>query len=156
MASVRFIDVQARPTEFLDFTSLTLDEFQLLVPPFEAAFPAHMAAWWLARPPPGAPPIHGLQELSASDAGRSPVLHSGLPQDLCPPGGPRPPVRHGPEQSQSVDSRPPPRAARGAAHPRRCPCPFPDGLSPAPGGLGGRRGHGGRPPGRGARPHPRA
>jgi hypothetical protein len=26
------------PREFLDFTSLTLDEFQQLVPPFEAAF----------------------------------------------------------------------------------------------------------------------
>ena len=43
MVSVRFIDVRARPTEFLDFTSLTLDEFQLLVPPFEAACQAHMA-----------------------------------------------------------------------------------------------------------------
>jgi hypothetical protein len=31
--------------EFLDFTSLTLDEFQHLVPPFEAAFHARMAAW---------------------------------------------------------------------------------------------------------------
>jgi hypothetical protein len=31
--------------EFLDFTSLTLDEFQQLVPPFEAAFHAQMAAW---------------------------------------------------------------------------------------------------------------
>jgi hypothetical protein len=28
-------------------TSLTLDEFQRLVPPFEAAFEAHMAAWRL-------------------------------------------------------------------------------------------------------------
>jgi hypothetical protein len=28
MASVRFTDVQARPSEFLDLTSLTLDEFQ--------------------------------------------------------------------------------------------------------------------------------
>ena len=45
MASVQFTDVQARPTEFLDFTSLTLDEFQQLVPPFEAAFHARMAAW---------------------------------------------------------------------------------------------------------------
>src|SRR2546425_1953125 len=45
MAGLRFTDVQARPTEFLDFTSLTLDEFQQLVPPFEAAFQAHMAAW---------------------------------------------------------------------------------------------------------------
>ena len=38
MASVEFTDVQARPSEFLDLTSLTLDEFQQLVPPFEAAF----------------------------------------------------------------------------------------------------------------------
>src|ERR671928_113158 len=37
MASVRFTDVQARPTEFLDFTSLTLDEFQLLLPVLLAA-----------------------------------------------------------------------------------------------------------------------
>src|SRR5215471_6392242 len=45
MASVRYADVQSRPTEFLDFTSLTLDEFPQLVPAFEAAFQAHMAAW---------------------------------------------------------------------------------------------------------------
>src|SRR5262252_5076057 len=51
MASVRFSDVQSRPTEFLDFTSLTLDEFQQLVPPFEAAFHAHMAAWRLDGQP---------------------------------------------------------------------------------------------------------
>jgi hypothetical protein len=51
MASVRFADVQDRPTEFLDFTSLTLDEFQQLVPPFEAAFQAHMAAWRLEGKP---------------------------------------------------------------------------------------------------------
>jgi hypothetical protein len=51
MASVRFSDVQARPTEFLDMTSLTLDEFQQLVPPFEAAFQAHMAAWRLDGKP---------------------------------------------------------------------------------------------------------
>src|SRR5881628_1848534 len=51
MAGVRFIDVQARPTEFLNVTSLTLDEFQLLVPPFEAAFHAHMAAWCLDGKP---------------------------------------------------------------------------------------------------------
>jgi DDE superfamily endonuclease len=51
MASVRFIDVQARPTEFLDFTSLTLDEFQQLLPSFEAAFQAHMATWCLDGKP---------------------------------------------------------------------------------------------------------
>src|SRR6266446_5569203 len=45
MAGVRFADLQSRPMEFLDLTSLTLDEFQQLVPPFEAAFHAHMAAW---------------------------------------------------------------------------------------------------------------
>jgi Helix-turn-helix of DDE superfamily endonuclease len=51
MARVRFTDVQSRPTEFLDFTSLTLEEFQQLVPPFEAAFQAHMAAWRLDGKP---------------------------------------------------------------------------------------------------------
>jgi hypothetical protein len=51
MASVQFRDVQARPTEFLDLTSLTLDEFQQLVPPFEAAFQAHMATWRLDGKP---------------------------------------------------------------------------------------------------------
>ncbi len=51
MASVQFTDVQARPTEFLDFTSLTLEEFQTLVPPFEAAFHAHMAVWRLDGKP---------------------------------------------------------------------------------------------------------
>jgi Helix-turn-helix of DDE superfamily endonuclease len=45
MAGVRFTDLQSRPLEFLDFTSLTLDEFQQLVPPFETAFHTHMAAW---------------------------------------------------------------------------------------------------------------
>ena len=45
MAGLRFADLRSRPTEFLDLTSLTLDEFQQLVPPFEAAFHARMAAW---------------------------------------------------------------------------------------------------------------
>src|SRR6266853_971801 len=51
IAHLQFTDVQARPTEFLDLTSLTLDEFQLLVPPFEAAFHAHLAAWRLDGKP---------------------------------------------------------------------------------------------------------
>jgi hypothetical protein len=51
MAYVQFTDVQARPMECLDLTSLTLDEFQQLVPPFEAAFQAHMAMWRLDGKP---------------------------------------------------------------------------------------------------------
>jgi hypothetical protein len=47
MGTLRFADLQTRPTEVLDLTSLTLDEFQQLVPPFEAAFQAHMAEWRL-------------------------------------------------------------------------------------------------------------
>jgi Helix-turn-helix of DDE superfamily endonuclease len=45
MAGVRFAALRSRPLEFLDFTSLTLDEFQQLVPPFEAAFQARMTVW---------------------------------------------------------------------------------------------------------------
>ena len=51
MASVRFTDVQARPSEFLDLTSLTRNEFQQLVPPFETALQAHLAAWRLDGKP---------------------------------------------------------------------------------------------------------
>jgi hypothetical protein len=51
MAGVRFSDVQSRPIECLDLTSLTLDEFEQLVPPFEAAFQAHMAQWRLDGKP---------------------------------------------------------------------------------------------------------
>jgi hypothetical protein len=50
MASVRFTTLQSRPREFLDFTSLTLDEFQQLVRPFEAAFHTRMAAWRMDGP----------------------------------------------------------------------------------------------------------
>src|SRR5256714_14636289 len=51
MPSVRFADLQSGPTEFLDSPSLTLEEFQQLIPPFEAAFHAHMAAWRLDGKP---------------------------------------------------------------------------------------------------------
>ncbi len=51
MAGVRFTDLQSRPMEFLDLTSVTLDEFQQLVPPFEAAFHARMAAWRMEGKP---------------------------------------------------------------------------------------------------------
>ena len=51
MAGLGFVEQQSRPTEFLDFTSLTLDEFHQLVPPFEAAFQAHMMAWRLDGKP---------------------------------------------------------------------------------------------------------
>src|ERR1700710_633534 len=51
MAALRFADMRFRPTEFLDFTSLTLEEFQILIPAFEAAFQAHMVGWRLDGAP---------------------------------------------------------------------------------------------------------
>jgi hypothetical protein len=47
VGSIQFADLQTRPTELRDLTSLTLAEFQSLVPPFEAAFQTHMADWRL-------------------------------------------------------------------------------------------------------------
>jgi Helix-turn-helix of DDE superfamily endonuclease len=47
MGTLRFADIQTRPSEVLDFTSLTVEEFRALVPPFEAVFQAHMAEWRL-------------------------------------------------------------------------------------------------------------
>src|ERR671926_339139 len=51
MAGLRFTELQSRPLEFLDFTSVTLDEFQQLVPPFETAFHTRMAVWRLDGTP---------------------------------------------------------------------------------------------------------
>jgi hypothetical protein len=36
MGTLQFADFQTRPTEVLDLTSLTLDEFRQLFPPFDA------------------------------------------------------------------------------------------------------------------------
>jgi hypothetical protein len=46
-----FGDLQTRPTEVLDLTSLPVNELAPLAPPFEAAFPAHMALWRLEGKP---------------------------------------------------------------------------------------------------------
>jgi hypothetical protein len=51
MGTLRCADLQTRPTEVLDLTSLTVEEFRALVPPVEAAFQAHMAHWRLGGKP---------------------------------------------------------------------------------------------------------
>jgi Helix-turn-helix of DDE superfamily endonuclease len=51
MGTLRFSDLQMRPTEVLDLTSLTVNKFEQVVPPFEAAFQAHMALWRLDGKP---------------------------------------------------------------------------------------------------------
>jgi hypothetical protein len=51
MAHLQCTDVQDRHADVLDLTSVTLDEFQQLVPPFDAAFQAHKVAWCLDRKP---------------------------------------------------------------------------------------------------------
>jgi hypothetical protein len=47
MGTLQFANLQSRPTEVLDFTSLTIEEFRELAPPFEAAFKAQRATWCL-------------------------------------------------------------------------------------------------------------
>src|SRR5262245_49289719 len=44
---LRYRDIPTHTTEVLDLTSLTVDEFAALVPPFEAACVDYMAAWTL-------------------------------------------------------------------------------------------------------------
>src|SRR5215472_8132011 len=57
----------------------------------------------LGREAPDSPPVCRLQKLSPADPRRSAAVYSGLCEDVQPPGGPGTPVRHGPEQSQSVE-----------------------------------------------------
>jgi Helix-turn-helix of DDE superfamily endonuclease len=51
MGTLQFADLQTRPTEGLDLSSLRMEEFRQLVPSFESAFQAHMAAWRLEGQP---------------------------------------------------------------------------------------------------------
>ena len=51
MAGLRFRDAQTRPTELLDLSSLTGEEFHCLVPAFETAFHTRMATWRLDGKP---------------------------------------------------------------------------------------------------------
>ena len=114
MGTLRFADLQTRSTELLDLTSLTVEEFQQLVPPFEAAFQAHMAQWRFDGQP------RTARRYSTYKTCPLPTPEDRL---LCilaylktypPPGGAGAAVRDGPEQGQSMDSR----SARGAAgHP---------------------------------------
>lgn len=45
MIGLKFIDIENKPVELLELTSLTLYEFDTLVPYFDTAFKAHMSRW---------------------------------------------------------------------------------------------------------------
>jgi hypothetical protein len=47
MTGLRFSTIERKPIEILDLTSLTLNEFQILVAPFEVAFQDYMREWRL-------------------------------------------------------------------------------------------------------------
>jgi hypothetical protein len=51
MPALRYNQIASKPTTVLDMTSLTLEEFELLVPQLEAAFQAYMAVWRLDGKP---------------------------------------------------------------------------------------------------------
>jgi hypothetical protein len=93
MTGVRFADVQGRPAEFLNLTSLTLEEFEVV--PFE--FQGRRGGL-MGNPE----PLHRLPDLPAGNAGKPAVLPAHLPEDLRRSSGPGAAVRHEPEQSQPV------------------------------------------------------
>lgn len=51
MGRLSYAAVAAKPADVLALTSLTVEEFQRLVVPFEAAFQAHMATWTVEGKP---------------------------------------------------------------------------------------------------------
>jgi len=81
MGSLRFADLQTRPTEVLELTSLTVDEFRRLVPPFEATFQAHMADWCLDGQPRTARRYTTYKNCPLPTPG-SAAVYPGLPEDL--------------------------------------------------------------------------
>ena len=137
MASVQCADVQSRPTEFLDFTSVTLDEFQQLVPPFEAAFHARMAVWRMDGKPRTARrfTVYKNCPLPTPEDRLLFILTYLKTYALQVVQGRLFGMVQG--ESQPVDSRALARAAGCASHPRRCPCSLSDGPGPAARRLGG-------------------
>src|SRR5688500_10276666 len=51
MVTLRFVDLQTRPSEVLDLTSLTLYEFPPLCPSFDTAVQSNPTSWRLAGHP---------------------------------------------------------------------------------------------------------
>ena len=51
MIRLRYVELARKPMDVLDMTSLTPEEFQILVPHVEQAFQAHMAKWRLDGKP---------------------------------------------------------------------------------------------------------
>jgi hypothetical protein len=48
---MRYQDIKTKAYQILDLTSLTVDEFEQLVPPFETAFVQHMREWTMEGKP---------------------------------------------------------------------------------------------------------
>src|SRR2546429_7657058 len=107
MAGVRFTELQSRPMAFLDCTSVTLDEFQQLVPPFEAAFHARMAAWRLDGKPRTARRFTGDTNCPLPTPEDRLLFILGSLKTSGPPGGARAPSRDRPGQSPPVAASPP-------------------------------------------------
>ena len=51
MNKLSYTEIKSKPTAFLALTSLTVEEFELLVPAFEEAFQEHMSKWRLDGKP---------------------------------------------------------------------------------------------------------
>jgi len=109
MAGVQCTDLPSRPTAFLAFTSVPVDEFQDPVLPFETTFHANRAAWRRDGTPRTAPRLTVSQNCPLADTGRSALLPPDFPQDLPPPRRPGRPVH---SNVQRVEA---PRTPTGAS-----------------------------------------
>jgi hypothetical protein len=45
MSKLKYVDIKSNAAAFLSLTSLTVDEFEILVPQYEKAFQEHMVRW---------------------------------------------------------------------------------------------------------------
>ena len=142
MGTLRFADLQRRSTEVLDLTSLTVGEFHQLVPPFEAAFQAHMAHWRLDGKPRTARRYATYQNCPLPTPEDRLLFILVYCEDLSAASGAGAALWDGPKQGPSVDPRPLGRPAGGAAGVGGCPHPFRGRVGPAP---RHGRGGGGRP-----------
>ena len=83
MSGLRYAQVSQKEPKFLDLTSLTVQEFDQLVPAFEEAFEQRMRRVVFGWQETLRTSLQDLCQLSAAHPRGSPPLHLGLRENEC-------------------------------------------------------------------------
>src|SRR5947209_2049316 len=131
MSGLRYAEVSQKEQKFLDLTSLTVEEFDQLVPAFEEAFQERMKEWCLDGKKRCGRGYRTYANCPLPTAEERLLAHLGRRENECVASGAGGVVRDAPKESQSMD---PDVTARLANDPEKawgCTCPLDGAIGPA-------------------------